>query len=491
MDVLNMFSMFRARKAGFTETVVTSLTSGGNDIPMSCRAMTHEEILPVIRGVALCILLAALDQTIIVPAVPRMARDLGGGGHIAWIVAAYLLTGTAATPIFGALSDIYGRRRLMQPALILFCAASLGCAAAQNFWQIVLFRAVQGVGGAGLMVISQTAISDVAPPRERGRYQIYMSGMWGIASIAGPMAGGALTDSLSWRGIFWVNLPLGALAWVMSNRALRALPPHEGGGHKIDYLGAALLIGAVTCWLILADSGGRDFAWDSRASAALLVAAVVLTGLTAWAERQAESPMLPVRLFTNGTILGNLLLSAANSLCTFGASLLLPLYYQYVKHTDAAASGLLTTPFLLAFVVMSYAGGMISRALGRTKPTMLVALGLCCVGLGLLSTMGRATPFVVCMAYGVVLGGGIGLVQPNITVAIQNAAARRDVGIATGCMLLFRAIGGAIGATLAACMLLAYGGERGFHAGFGARAVVALIAVVIAAFMRDSALRGA
>ena len=446
---------------------------------------THEEILPVIRGVALCLLLAALDQTIIVPAVPRMARDLGGGAHIAWIISAYLLTGTAATPIFGRLSDIYGRRRLMQPAILVFAVASLGCAAAGHFWEITLWRAVQGIGGAGLMVIAQTAIADVAPPRERGRYQIYMSGMWGIASIAGPMLGGALTDSVSWRGIFWINLPLCALAWVMSSRALRRLPPHTGGGKKIDFLGAALLVSAITAWLVLCASGGRDFAWDSRATLILVVAGVVFTGLTAWVEHHASVPMLPLRLFSNGTVLGGLLLSATNSLCTFGGSLLLPLFFQYIKHTSAAASGLYTTPFLLAFVVLSYIGGKISRALGRTKPTMLVALAVCVLGLGLLATMDAGTPLVLCEIYSVCLGGGIGLVQPNITVAIQNAAERGDVGVATGCMLLFRAIGGAFGATLAAVMLMAHG----FGAGFGACAVVALLAVGIAAVMRDALLR--
>ena len=452
---------------------------------MTARVFTHEEILPVIRGVVLCILLAALDQTIIVPAVPRMAHDLGGGRHIAWIVSAYLLTGTAATPIFGKLSDIYGRKRLMQPALIIFCAASLGCALAGRFWQIVLFRAIQGIGGAGLITIAQTAISDVAPPRERGRYQIYMSGMWGIASIAGPMLGGALTDSLSWRGIFWINLPLCALAWVLSGRALRLLPPHEGGRQKIDFLGAALLVTAITAWLVLCASGGQDFAWKSGVSLFLVAAGLVFTSLTIWQEQRAVAPMLPLRLFTNGTVLGGLLLSATNSLCTFGASLLLPLYFQYIKHTSAAASGLLTTPFLLAFVVMSYAGGHISRALGRTKPTMLVALALCVLGLVLLATMRARTPLILCDVYGVILGGGIGLVQPNITVAIQNAAERGDVGIATGCMLLFRAIGGAFGATLAAVMLLAHG----FRGGFGACALVAVVAVAIAAVMKDGVLR--
>jgi len=454
---------------------------------MAARTFTHEEILPVIRGVALCILLAALDQTIIVPAVPRMAHDLGGGHYIAWIVSAYLLTGTAATPIFGKLSDMYGRRRLMQPAIILFALASLGCVAARNFEQIIFCRAIQGIGGAGLMTIAQTAISDVAAPRQRGRYQVYMSGMWGIASIAGPMLGGALTDTLSWRGIFWINIPLCGAAWVVSGRALRVLPPHGGGDKKIDFLGAALLTGAVTAWLVLCTSGGEDFPWASATTAGLVLAGLAFMALTAWVEFYAPSPMLPLSLFTNGTVLGGLLLSATNALCTFGASLLLPLYFQYIRHTGAAASGLLTTPFLLAFVVMSYAGGQISRVIGRTKPTMLVALAMCVLGLGLLASMGRTTPYALCDVYGVILGGGIGLVQPNITVAIQNAAARGQVGIATGCMLLFRAIGGATGATLAGTLLL----HDGFPAAFLACAAFALAALLIAAAMPDLALRSA
>ncbi len=452
---------------------------------MSTRTFSHEEIIPVIRGVALCILLAALDQTIVVPAVPHMARDLGGGSHIAWIVSSYLLTGTAATPIFGKLSDIYGRRRLLQPALLLFCAASLGCAAAQNFDQIVLFRAIQGIGGAGLITIAQVAIADVAPPRQRGRYQIYMSGMWGIASIAGPMLGGALTNSLSWRGIFWINLPLGALAWVLSTRALRVLPPHEGKGQKVDFLGAALLAAAVTAWLVLCASGGHDFAWASRISAGLALAGLAFTGLTAWQERRAPAPVLPLHLFTKSTVLSGLLLSATNSFCTFGASLLLPLYFQYIKHTSAAVSGLLTTPFLLAFVVLSYAGGLVSRRLGRTRPTILVALALCLLGLLALASLGPGTPWPLGMGYGVILGSGIGLVQPNITVAIQNAVERRDVAVATGCMLLFRAIGGAFGATIAGVMLRAHG----FPGGFGVCAAVAVLALLIGLGMRDAVLR--
>jgi EmrB/QacA subfamily drug resistance transporter len=450
------------------------------------RELTHQEILPVIRGVALCILLAALDQTIIVPALPRMAARLGGGGHIAWVVAAYLLTGTAATPIFGKLSDIFGRRRLLNPALLIFIIASLGCAAATNFAELVALRAIQGIGGAGLMTIAQTAISDVAPPRQRGRYQIYMSGMWGIAAIAGPILGGGLTDLISWRAIFWINLPLGAAALILSNRALAVLPVHDGRGERIDYAGAALLTAAVTCWLVLCTSGGQDFAWWSQTSLLLAAAGAGFTALTAWQERRAPAPMLPPRLFAQATVFGGFLLSAANSFSTFAAAILIPLYFQYVRHGNASASGLFVTPFLLSFVVMSYVGAQISRRSGRAGSTLRAGLVACVVGSVLMATMGPATPLPLCVVYMIILGGGIGLVQPNITVAIQNAAARRDVGIATGCMLLFRAIGGAFGATVAAAMLLRFG----FFAGFDAGALVALLALLIAAVMPDTALRG-
>ncbi|OYV58433.1 MAG: hypothetical protein B7Z71_10275 [Acidocella sp. 21-58-7] len=259
-------------------------------VPMTqTRSYTHQEILPVIRGVALAILLSALDQTIVVPAVPKMGADLLAQGHLSWIVAAYLLTGTAATPVIGKLSDIYGRRQLLQPAIIVFVVASLGCALAQNLPEMILLRAVQGIGGAGLITIAQTAIADVVPPRERGRYQIYMSGMWGIASIAGPIAGGALTDLLSWRAIFWINLPLGIIAYISAGRALRVLPPHAPGAVKIDYLGATLLMASITAWLVLCASGGHDFAWDSSLTAGLAISGLVLTALTIWQETRASA----------------------------------------------------------------------------------------------------------------------------------------------------------------------------------------------------------
>ena len=453
--------------------------------PDLSRPLEHREVLSVVRGVSLCILLAALDQTIIVPAVPKMAAQLGGGHQIAWIVSAYLLTGTAATPIFGNLSDLYGRRRLLRPALLIFVLASLGCALAANFAELVAFRAIQGIGGAGLITIAQTTIADVASPRERGRYQIYMSGMWGIASLGGPLLGGALTDAVSWRAIFWINLPLGLAAHWSSNRALAQLPAHQPGPRRIDYGGAVLLTASIAAWLLWVSGLGNSFSLVSSATAGLLAAGLVFTAWTVLWERRAPAPLLPPRLFGNGPVVGGLALSVTNSLCTFGASFLLPLYFQYQRHTNAGQSGLYTTPFLLAFVVMSYFGGRVSRLLGRTKPPMLAALAACLFGLLLLASMGPRTPLALCFLYMVVIGGGIGLVQPNITVAIQNAAERRDVGTATGCMLLFRSIGGAFGATLAGLLLLSHG----FPAAFGVCAVAAAISLAIAARMPDSVLR--
>ncbi len=474
----------------------------------SATVYTHQEILPVIRGVALCILLSAVDQTIVVPAVPAMAADLHCVHHFAWIVTAYLVTGTAATPVFGKLSDLYGRRRLLRPAIILFIIASMGCALAQTLPQLLALRAVQGIGGAGLFAIAQTAIADVVPPRERGRYQIYMSGMWGIASIAGPLLGGVLTDAVSWRAIFWINLPLGAIAFIASSAALKLLPVHPPVAHKIDYGGAVLVMLSITCWLVLVSSGGQDIAWQSPAAFTLLAAAGVCTVLAIWQEARATAPILPLSLFSNRVILCGLLLSFSNSLCTFGASFLLPLYFQYALGTNAIKSGIYTTPFLISFVISSYFGGQLGRLLGHTKLPMLAGMAVCVLAFLLLVSIGVATPVALTLLYMSLLGGGIGIVQPNITVAIQNAATRAEVGSATSCMLLFRAIGGACGATLAGSLLLARVTREapgtvlghpdpalrgafasGFHDAFAACAVAAVLGAIITALMRDQILR--
>ena len=226
-------------------------------------AFTHRQIMRVLSGILLCMLLAALDQTAVVPAVPAIAADLNGFGHLAWIVSAYLLTSTAATPIYGKLSDIHGRRALLLPAIVLFVIASALCGVAQSLPQLIAARALQGLGGAGLMSMAQSAIADVIAPRERGKYQAYMSGVWGVASIAGPIVGGWLTDHLSWRWIFWINLPIGLVAFVLSSRALKLLKVRRQQT-RIDYVGAAMLAGLVTACLLMMSWGGMAYAWFVR-----------------------------------------------------------------------------------------------------------------------------------------------------------------------------------------------------------------------------------
>lgn len=449
---------------------------------------THDDAIRVIGGIALCILLSALDQTIVAPAIPAIATDLGGLGAFSWIVSAYLLTSTAATPIIGKLSDSHGRRPLTLASIVVFTLASALCALAQTLPQLIAFRALQGVGGAGLIAMAHAAIADVVSPRERGRYQVYMSGMWGIASIGGPALGGLMTDHLSWRAIFWINLPLAAVAWRLSSRALRILPPPAGPRGRIDVAGAVLLTVAVVACLTMI--GHAQGGWIAMLA---LVVAVAL-GLLVAQERRAENPVLPLRLFAHSVVVSGYVLTVANSLVTFATTLLFSLFVQLTHGVDAGTAGTLLTPFLLTFVVLSFYGGQLSRRLGRTRAIMAAANAACAVGLLLLATMDAATPLWLCTLFALPVGAGIGLVQPNITVTIQNACERRDVGVATGCMLLLRSIGGAFGAAMAGAIVAAGMADpvllaSGFHWAFLATAAVALASLAVAATTRDLALR--
>ncbi len=411
-------------------------------------AFTHEQIMRVMWGVALCIFLSALDQTIIVPAVPAMATDLKGFGQLSWIVSVYLLTSTAATPILGKLSDTHGRRMLMLLSIVIFTAASLLCATATSLIEMVLFRAAQGVGGAGLIAMAHATIADVASPRERGRYQLYLSGTWGVASIIGPLSGGYLTDHLSWRAIFWINLPLGIVTFLLTARALEILPRFPKRTANIDYPGAALLTLAVTAGLLVLSWGGSDYGWLSPPILSLAALSVAAVALLSVVERTRPDPLFPGRLFSNGIAVSGFALSFCNAVCMLGATFLLPLYFQFMRGADASSSGVLLMPFLLAFVVLSYAGGKLARLLGHTKWLMVAASLMTALGLALMATAKEDTNQYLTTLYVVVIGGGIGLIQPCITMTVQNAVDSRDLGVATSGTLLFRMIGGAFGATL-------------------------------------------
>jgi EmrB/QacA subfamily drug resistance transporter len=413
---------------------------------------SHQEIVQVLTGILLCILLAAVDQTVVVPAVPAIAADLNGFGHLSWIVSAYLLTSTSATPIYGKLSDIYGRRALLLPAIVLFVVASCLCAVAQSLLQLILFRALQGLGGAGLMSMAQAVIADVVAPRERGRYQGYMAGTWGVASIAGPILGGYMTDHLSWRWIFWINLPIGAFAFVLSNRALRRLRVKRQEA-KIDYLGAALLTGCVTAALMVMSWGGVEYPWFSTQVMTLGGAAIVLLALLVMQENRAPDPLLPPRLFANDVFSRGVSLAFLAASVMLGCTFLLPLFFQLVRGMDASASGTMIVPFLGSNVVGAFMSGQLARRLGRAKIILVSGLAATTLGFLLLATIGAATSIWLTALFMTVVGIGIGICMPASLVVVQNAAERRDVGAATGGLLFLRSMGGAFGSTLVGALV--------------------------------------
>jgi EmrB/QacA subfamily drug resistance transporter len=414
---------------------------------------THQQILKVITGILLCIFLPAIDQTVVIPAVPAMAAELSGFNHLSWIISAYLLTSTAATPIYGKLSDIYGRRRLLLIAIVIFAIASALCAMAGSLWQLIAARALQGLGGAGLMAMAQAAIADVVSPRERGRYQGYMAGTWAIASILGPIIGGWVTQNSSWRWIFWINLPFSALALLLVYRALSLLRVKRVEA-KIDYLGAALLTAGVTAWLLVLSWGGAEYPWLSVPILSLVALGCVLIAVLVWWERRAVDPIIPPRLFRQKIVAEGVALAFCGALALFAGTFLLPLFFQLVAGADAESSGLLVVPFLGSNCLGAYGAGLAARRLGTTRPPLLVGFAGCVIGFLLLATVGLATPHWVTAVWQLILGTSIGIVMPSVLVAVQNAAERRDVGVATGVLLFLRSMGGAFGSTMVAAILM-------------------------------------
>jgi EmrB/QacA subfamily drug resistance transporter len=403
----------------------------------------------VFSGLLLVMFLAALDQTIVATALPTIVGDLGGLSHISWVVTAYLLAQTAVTPLYGKLGDMYGRKVVLQSALIVFLAGSALCGLSQNLDELIAFRALQGLGGGGLMVSAQAAIGDVVPPRERGRYTGLFGAVFGLASVAGPLLGGFLTSDLSWRWIFYVNLPLGVIAFFVLAATLPTAS--ERVHHTIDYLGTALLAAGLSAIVLLASLGGTTYAWGSTVIVGLgIVGPLLLIGFLV-VERRAREPVLPPRLFANRVFVVTSAVGFVVGFALFGAVTYLPLFLQVVKGASPTASGLQLLPLMGGLLITSVGSGQVITRTGHYKPFPIAGTAVMVLGLYLLSTLDPASTRATIFVFMFVLGLGLGMVMQVLVLAVQNAVDYSDLGVATSGATLFRSIGGSLGtATLGA-----------------------------------------
>lgn len=404
---------------------------------------THRQILVIMSGLLLGMLLAALDQTIVATALPTIVGDLGGLTHIAWVTTAYLLAATVSTPLYGKLGDLIGRKYLFQFAISVFLVGSALAGLSQTMTQLIVFRAIQGLGAGGLMVLAMAIVADVVPPRERGRYQGLFGAVFGGASVAGPLLGGFFTDHLSWHWVFYVNIPIGLFALgvtsvVLTNTASQVKP-------KIDYLGSLVLTAAVASLVLLTTWGGSQYAWGSPTIIGLAVAVVVLVGLFFVVERRAVEPVIPLRLFKGRTFALASALSFLIGFALFGVISYLPLFLQLAGGASATSSGLTMLPLMGGLLVASLGSGQIISRTGHYRRFPIAGTAIATVGMYLLSTMSATTPKIVTMGYMVVLGVGIGLVMQVLILAAQNASHRRDLGVTTSTVSFFRSVGGSVG----------------------------------------------
>lgn len=415
-------------------------------------ALSHRQILIIFSGIMLGMLLAAIDQTIVATALPTIVGDLGGLNHLSWVVTAYLLAETVSTPLFGKLGDLFGRKRLFQAAIVIFILGSILSGLATNMGQLIAFRAVQGVGAGGLIVLAMALIADVVSPRERGRYQGYFGAVFGVSSVAGPLLGGFLTDHLSWRWVFYVNVPLGILALFVTSAVLPAAVQRQRGKVRIDWAGTTLLSGAIVSLVLLTTWGGSEYAWGSPVIVGLGAAAVVLALAFVAVERRVEEPAIPLRLFRIRTFTIAAGVSFVIGVGLFGSITYLPTFLQVANGASASNSGLLLVPMMGGLLVSSILAGRVITRTGRYRHFPIVGMGVASIGMYLLSTLGTDSSRWESGAYMVVLGAGIGMVMQIMVLATQNEAPIADLGVATSTVTFFRAVGGSIGVALAGAL---------------------------------------
>jgi EmrB/QacA subfamily drug resistance transporter len=397
----------------------------------------------VFSGLLLVMLLAALDSTIVATALPTIVGELGGLSRLAWVVTAYLLAQTVVTPLYGKLGDLYGRKKVVQVAIIIFLAGSVLCGLSRSMMQLIVFRAIQGLGGGGLMVTTQAVVGDIVPLRERGRYQGIFGAVFGLASIAGPLIGGYFTTHLSWRWIFYINLPLGivaiaVLAATLPSRANRVK-------HSIDYAGSVLLAAVLSSIILATDIGGSAYPWGSPIVLGLIAVAIASLVAFLFVERRAAEPVLPLRLFQNMSFTISTTVGLIVGFALFGSVTYLPLFLQIVKGDSPTASGLRMLPMMGGMLVSSIISGQLISRRGKYKIFPIIGTATMTAGLFLLSRMSTETSLATAALLMLLLGLGLGMVMQVLVIAAQNAVDYADLGVATSGATLFRLIGGSVG----------------------------------------------
>jgi len=397
----------------------------------------------ILGALMLTMLLAALDQTIVSTALPTITSDLGGLNELSWVVTAYLLASTASTPIWGKISDLYGRKRMLQTSIVVFVIGSMLAGAAQNMGQLIGTRALQGIGGGGLMVLVMAVIADLIPPRERGRYAGLFGAVFGISSVIGPLLGGFFTQHLSWRWIFYINVPLGVVAFVVLGAVLHLPVAHQR--KKIDWLGSALLITSVTSLLLVTVWGGRQYDWLSAQILGLAVAGLALAVWFVLHELRTEEPIVPMSLFTNKVFRVSSMIGFIVGFAMFGAIVYLSIYFQVVRGASPTEAGLMLLPLMLGLLITSILSGQLITKMGRYKIFPIVGTFLATVGLYLMSHMGADSPFWFSALAMFILGAGLGNVMQVLVLAVQNTVEPAQMGAATSGSTFFRSIGGSFG----------------------------------------------